>query len=255
MFNGSTPEWESIMNKRIIAAIGVAVPLSIGPALAADLAVRRAAPEAVYTPAPAFTWSGFYVGGNIGGAWSNLTGVDTTAAGGLLGAAGTSVTDNGSGFAGGLQAGYNWQFSNWVLGVQGDISWTGINATAASPVLGTTFVNYKSDWAASVTGRLGYAWGPTLLYGKGGAAWVHNKYAVTDATIPLNATASETRSGWTAGVGIEHMFWQKWSAFLEYDYMGFGTRSVTATDPVLGPGTADVKQNLQLLKVGVNYHF
>lgn len=230
-------------------ALLAATTLGIGAAAASDLPVRKAPRTApMYSPAPVYNWTGFYVGGHIGGAWSNADISDPAVPGPTLG-------NDGSGFLGGAQLGFNWQTGNWVFGIQGDMSWTGIDASASDPTVTTTTFNYKSDWLATVTGRVGYAWNNWLLYGKGGGAWVHNKYNVTDPTVGLNATASDTRGGWTVGTGLEYGITANWTAFIEYDYIGLGTHTVTLTDPTFGNGQANIRQDIQIVKGGINYKF
>ena len=113
-------------------------------------------------------------------------------------------------------------------------------------------------WFGTLTGRLGYSVLPQgLLYLKGGVAWVHddhNEYVV--ATNAITGSANVTRLGWTAGVGWEFMFAPSWSAFVEYNYLGFDTRTVSFT-AVSGPGPFqfDIRQNVQSAIVGVNYRF
>jgi outer membrane immunogenic protein len=95
------------------------------------------------------------------------------------------------------------------------------------------------------------------VYGKGGAAWAGDRYSTTGTFLgaPFDFEGLETRFGWTAGAGIEWAFTNNWSLKLEYDYYGFGTRSVTFIDNVSGTiGPLDVKQNIQVILLGVNFH-
>lgn len=231
----------------LVVALLAATTLGVGAAAASDLPVRRA-PAPMYSPAPVYNWTGFYVGGHIGGAWSNADLSD------LAGPAWMSV--NGSGFLGGGQLGYNWQAGNWVFGIQGDMSWTSIDASAIDPDNATGTFNNKVDWLATVTGRIGYAWNNVLWYGKGGAAWVHNEYSYTDTAIAgNNATGSDTRAGWTLGTGLEYGFTPNWTAFIEYDYIGLGTHTATLTGVGGGSHQVDVRQDIQIVKGGINYKF
>ena len=91
-----------------------------------------------------------------------------------------------------------------------------------------------TDLLTSVTARVGYAWNNWLLYGKGGAAWASDRYSAFDALATYDFEGLETRFGWTAGAGVEWAFSDIWSVKLEYDYYGFGTRSVTFIDNVSG---------------------
>ena len=112
-----------------------------------------------------------------------------------------------------------------------------------------------------------------MVYAKGGAAWAHDTYqfngqvdrrlreivarSVRNATIvtPFNFGASETRVGWTVGAGVEWAVWDNWSVKLEYDYLDFGSRTVTFNDPVFGAATINVSQRISEVKLGVNYRF
>jgi outer membrane immunogenic protein len=116
---------------------------------------------------------------------------------------------------------------------------------------------------ASVTGRLGYAWDRFLLYVRGGGAWERDNYASTvppivgAAVVPgFTITGSETRSGWTIGVGGEYAFTNFLSGFIEYDYYNFGTRAVNFTNPII-PGTVafDIRERKSVIKGGLNFRF
>jgi outer membrane immunogenic protein len=112
-----------------------------------------------------------------------------------------------------------------------------------------------TDLLTSATARVGYAWDRWLPYVKGGAAWAGDRYSVFDAAQTYDAEGLETRFGWTAGAGIEWAFWDNWSVKLEYDYYGFGTRSVTFIDNITGTvGPMEINQNIQVVKLGLNFH-
>jgi outer membrane immunogenic protein len=121
-------------------------------------------------------------------------------------------------------------------------------------VLGITGTAHaQTDWIASATGR---RW---LLYAKGGAAWAGDKYSAFIPVFNEQLEASETRTGWTVGGGIEWAFWSNWSAKAEYDYYDFGTRTITLTGtfagtPIQVPGV-NVRQRISVGKFGINYRF
>ena len=125
---------------------------------------------------------------------------------------------------------------------------------------GKTF-HAQTNWIASGAVRVGYAWDRWLVYAKGGPAWAGDKYSVLgtfDGEIFTNLQGSETRSGWTLGGGVEWAFWQNWSADLDYAYYAFGSRSLALSGFVGGEGgslPATIKQNVQTVTLGVNYHF
>ena len=158
------------------------------------------------------------------------------------------------------QLGCDYQFaSNWVVGFEGAASGGNIGSSigVATPGLPGDSATYreKTDLLTSVTARVGYAWNNWLFYGKGGAAWASDRYSAFDALATYDFEGLETRFGWTAGAGVEWAFWNDWSVKLEYDYYGFGTRGVTFIDNVSGTvGPLDIKQNIQIVKLGVNLH-
>src|SRR6266849_6239361 len=203
---------EDRMKKLLLAGLAVTA-LFGGSAGAADLA--RPAPPVYVPPHPViayFTWTGCYVGANVGGLWANTNWNDQ-----FLGSFGSNTA---SGAVGGLQAGCNYQVGGWVFGLQGDYDWTNANSNIANPFAVAGFVltdQSQIKSLASVTGRAGYAWDRFLGYVKGGGAWVQGNYNVQVGGINV-ATASATQSGWTVGVGGEYAFLNWLTGFIEYDY-------------------------------------
>ena len=249
------------MKKLAFATFGL-VALVATPATAADLArpVVKAPPPPVYV----FSWTGCYVGGNIGGAWVNkdfsLNSVSTpfgviTPAFGPVGLGGHTA----SSFIGGVQAGCNYQVpgSGFVFGIQGDYDWLKADGSHVDPILALTTLQSNAKSLASVTGRVGYAWDRFLGYVKGGGAWERDEYTwfvTADPTIALSA--SETRSGWTVGIGAEYAFTNWITGFVEYDYYDFGTRTVDF--PVFAAPLSvnlDIKERKSVVKVGLNFLF
>jgi outer membrane immunogenic protein len=242
-----------------IALVG-AIGLSLGSgqiASAADLPVK--APQMVAAPVP-FSWTGFYVGGHIGTGWGDVTAFDPTDG---------SVSGSGtvSGILGGIQAGYNYQINWLVLGIEGDFSFANVNGTGSGGFVsfGGGSGTVKYDWFSTLTGRIGGTVDHALLYAKGGAAWAHAKYSaggcafvetLADGEVnPCeNFTGSQTVFGWTLGAGVEYAFTRNWSGKLEYDYMDFGTKSITVSDPDESV-SANLQQRIHAVKVGVNYRF
>jgi outer membrane immunogenic protein len=277
--------------KKFLLATAAVIAAFAAPAQAADLA--RPAPP-VYAPPPpivaVFTWTGCYVGANGGGLWSTTDWTDNF---GFFGPIGTDFGNNtASGGLGGLQVGCNYQAGNWVFGIQGDYDWASAtsNGTAVTfPFLaaaGAPFTtlndNTKIDSLASVTGRVGYAWGRFLGYVKGGGAWVKDEYTLqaTFLAVPGIAFAgtgtlgsfSTTRGGWTVGIGGEYAILDWLTGFVEYDYYGFTSQSqnfacvagtVACTVPaglplagtVVGTLPINVTQHINVFKVGVNLKF
>jgi len=158
------------MKKFLLGTVALIALGATVPALAADLAARpytKAAP-AVY--APIYNWTGFYIGGHVGGAFNGDNNF-----GGL-----TTGNNNDGRFLGGVQAGYDYQFApNWVLGVEGQYSWLGSNNNGIIFPGGFIYTNNQRA-LASVTGRVGYTWGPALLYVKGGYAFSDNNESLVN---------------------------------------------------------------------------
>jgi outer membrane immunogenic protein len=243
------------MKKSILGLVGIAT-LIAGPAMAADMGV----PLLKAPPAPvavAFSWTGFYLGGNLGAGWSNGNVTDT-----LFGV-NWSANNNTATFVGGGQVGFNYQFNSIVIGVEGDFDWFANNNNSATvSAFGTTVTGSNNGrWVTTLTGRLGYAWDHLLLYGKGGGAWVgSNNIAVTNvatgASVAFNN--NNTNTGWTAGAGIEWAFANNWTARVEYDYVGLNDISLTvpAGFPVVaGDVFTTHNRNIQMVTVGINYLF
>ena len=136
---------------------------------------------------------------------------------------------------GGVQGGFDYQFApNWVLGAEAQYSWLGGgNNNGVLFPAGTLVTGSNNNQLGSVTGRLGYTWGPALLYGKGGYAWRDsNNIGVTIAGVPQPFTTTGNRKdGYTVGAGLEYMFAPNWSAKAEYQYYNFGSTTFTAGPP------------------------
>jgi outer membrane immunogenic protein len=218
--------------RKLVAGILTVAGLALGAqaAIAADMnrAVRKAPAPAVVA---AYNWSGFYLGGHLGYAWSSDKVTDTN---------GTSLYPDPDGFLGGVQAGYNWQFDRWVLGIEGDWSWSDADGSATDNTL--VVLEGKHKWYATLTGRAGYAWDNWLWYVKGGAAWADTEYSIVSMI-----GGDYTRSGWTVGGGVEWGFAPQWSTKLEYNYLDFGKE-----DYFEG---LDGDTQVHLVKLGVNYRF
>jgi outer membrane immunogenic protein len=246
------------MKKLFLAGIA-AVALHNASAIAADMPVKAPA----YRAAAPYSWTGCYVGGSAGGLWGQNSFRDEP-----LGINGFSIEDrNRDGFLGGGQIGCDYQApSNWLIGIQGDFSWTSSHErdSISPPPFFNETVDSKIDWFASATARLGYASGPWLIYGKGGAAWVRNKLHDVGGVLftGFDYSGHATLSGWTLGGGFEYAFAPNWSMSLEYDYYDFGTKTVTlsGTSSAFGVTTPStepfsIKQNFSVVKVGLNYRF
>jgi outer membrane immunogenic protein len=254
------------MRKLLLTTTTLVAFAAVGSAGAADLPVK--APPMVATPV-AYNWTGIYFGGNFGGGWSEL---DVSAVTEFPGTTsfppGTQFTRrNGSGPLGGVQGGFNWQFNNFVIGVEGDYTWSNITGSETTrslvnPAITETTTGTVTDIALA-TGRLGYAWNNWLLYIKGGGAWSRghsSSNTFNGAGVIVDSTASSaTRSGWTIGGGVEWGFWNNWSAKIEYNHIDFGSEQTTSVG-TFGPitGTTALRnssETIDIVKFGLNYRF
>jgi outer membrane immunogenic protein len=223
------------------------------PAMSADLRLPVKAPPPV---AEAWSWTGCFAGGHIGGLWDNEKWINLTPGGDFFGESLGEHTV--SGLIGGGQAGCDYQFAGpFVIGVQGDVGFT--DASGANASVHETGVAYHSrvENLASVTGRFGYGFDRFLGYVRGGAAWERDNYWATQTMLGLPYTARDTRSGWTIGVGGEYAFTNFLSAFVEYNYYNFGSSQIPLTPlvPGLRPGLVDIRENAGVVRAGVNLRF
>jgi outer membrane immunogenic protein len=249
--------------RKFLLATTCAIGVGATPGFAADLPARMPVKAPVAAPIPYFTWTGCYLGGHVGGGWGRKDFADDFFTPASILADASSPTAATSGWLAGGQVGCDYQFAkNWVVGVEGSGSWANIKGSSDPFFAGKAVFNAKTRWMATATGRLGYAFDHWLIYAKGGAAWAGDKYEVvgTFETVPFNYAGSETRTGWTIGAGVEWALWQNWSAKLEYAYYDFGTRSLGLIDPgsvgaLSGPDPSSVKQRIQTVTFGINYHF
>jgi outer membrane immunogenic protein len=212
------------------------------PAYAADLPLK--APPAP-PPPPVFNWSGFYVGANIGGAFTRDSITDNLT--------GASLSTNNSGFIGGGQLGFNYQVNSWVFGVEWDIDGTTLGRTGPGVTtgIGVLQAHTGTDWISTLTGRVGYAADRWLLYAKGGGAWAQDSATITNLTTGASVGASQTASGWTVGGGIEWAFAPQWSAKLEYDFVRLDNFNFN-TFPT---DSLTFNRDINMVTAGVNYRF
>ena len=251
---------ETLIASVAFVALGTAV------AGAADLAAKAPPPP----PVPVFSWTGFYVGANIGGAWTNNRFTDTL----LL----TNFNNNNNGvFIGGGQVGGNYQIVSFVIGGVWDFDWASNNnsAVVVIPGVGNVVVTSNNRLITTVAARFGWAIDRWLVYGKAGGGWVgnnNNNLTVTNLTTGVSFSCGGARApfttftncgnnnagGWLVGAGFEYAFTNNWTVKFEYDYLGLGSRTffIPATAPLLAGDTfTSNNRNVQIVKVGVNYLF
>jgi outer membrane immunogenic protein len=251
------------MRKLLFANAAVLAVIVAGPAVAADMPLEAATPFAAR-----FNWTSCYLGGHLGGGFArkDLTDPVRLVQDSFLGAGSTNgittVSPSPSGVVIGGQIGCDYQFaSSWVIGIEGAVSGSTMkNSRTVGLPLGnpdTAVVKASTDFLPSVTVRLGYAIDNVLVYGKGGVALAGDRFNVTGsfAGTPFAFEGLDSRLGWTVGGGVDWAFSRHWSANIEYDYYQFGHGGVLMSDPINAfAGIVDVKQSVQVVKVGLNFH-
>jgi outer membrane immunogenic protein len=277
------------MKKLMMTTLALIAFGAIAPAQAADMPVK-----AMPVKAPGvipYSWTGWYAGVNGGYSWgkSNTDVTFATFPGGvpIVPPAGsiTNASTKLNGAIAGIQGGYNWQNGQWVVGIEGDIQWSGQRgssdflcaATIAGGVClpGSTFLpagatgttlslDQKLQWFGTLRGRAGWTVTPTwLLYVTGGLAVGGIK---TDGTLSgfnpnggavvATGSSSTTKAGWTVGAGLEGVISGKWTGKIEYLYVDYGTVNGTFTDPGAGiqaSFSSHVTDNV--VRAGLNYHY
>jgi outer membrane immunogenic protein len=256
-------------------------------ALAADVLPQvTPVPPPAYAPVPSLVqnWGGFYVGINGGygfgsSNWSDINNPGNSLIGGTT-PPGTSTGDfRISGPLAGATIGLNYQIDSFVLGVESDFEWSGIqgsvtpangfcNLIVSASAVGST-CETKADWLGTARLRLGYVFDRVLVYGTGGAAFGNVHAGLTGSGLAGFAPAGGSFQnnavfGWTAGAGVEVAFLEGWTAKLEYLYLDLGsaTCNIQATcgiDSITFTGTTPandtVKFNTSVVRIGVNYRF
>jgi outer membrane immunogenic protein len=242
--------------KRILIAGALALATA-APAFAADLPPAAPPPPrapVAYVPAPVFSWTGFYVGLNAGGAFGDSSW--TTPAGSV-----GSFSTLGALFGG--QLGGNYQIGQFVIGAEGDFDWQNLRGASAAGVCAPAIIGgcaVASNWIATIRGRAGFAADRALFYVTGGGAFANVKPST--AALPYGGG---TEAGWTAGGGIEYAFTDNWTAKVEYLYVSLqsatcsagacsvGNAALPGGFPGVAPATVSFNENI--VRAGVNYKF
>jgi len=258
----------------LVGGAGIALA-AIAPAHAADLGapVYKPPPPAA-APVPVFSWTGCYIGANIGGKWAQTSGSVVIPA--VTGASSFILdADHASSFIGGGQVGCDYQAGAVVFGIAGDGDgqhWT-TTRTVFAPALdlfvpGDSF-QLSSRWEASLRGRIGYAFDRVLLYATGGVAWTNVKLetdfiAATRGNLAFQATVvseSKTLTGATVGGGIEFSFWDNLSLGLEGRFTWYGNHTFSSgllvedNGTVFSPVTTTVKLHTAEILGTLNWRF
>jgi outer membrane immunogenic protein len=214
-----------------LAIVGV-----VTSATAADLPARMPVKAPVAAPAPAFSWTGFYIGVQGGGAWidhKQQSTINGTGFCGLAPSAFDCTVDKFGGAFGGL-AGYNFQSGQAVFGVEVDGTWLSVKGTTvyanAPLILDPLTINAKVEWLATIRGRIGLAMSTTLFYVTGGVAFGGVKAGWSDGPGTTGIQIDKTKTGWVAGGGIEYAVAPNWLVRIEglYHDLGKDTETVLA---------------------------
>jgi outer membrane immunogenic protein len=238
--------------KKLLLGLVAAAALTSAPALAADMPLK--APPVP----PVLNWSGFYIGGNLGGGWASAdwkNNFDSLCPGNAAFAvASCDFPSNSTSFIGGGQLGARWQIGTWVVGLEGTADYAKFNSVglessyAAAGILPS--VEYQNDANKlsnlyTVTGQVGLAWDRTLWYAKGGLA-LSSLNRSTQTVVPpvapfpliYNTSDSQSASGWTIGTGAEYRpaFWSNVSIGLEYDFIHLAANGVSTCASLNNPG-------------------
>jgi outer membrane immunogenic protein len=278
--------------KKFLLGSAALVAMLAGPAMAADMPVRAPVLKAPPPIMAAYSWTGCYIGGNVGWAHERdklstvvpaTSNMNATAIAAITNAG--RATISGDGVTGGGQAGCNWQNGSFVLGVEGDINFLDAKASrntgnVLEPVSGRivrSIDDVSKDWFATIRGRAGFAFDRVLVYATGGAAIAQFKitkdfaWDFADGCPVVNVLndchvggRNGTQTGWVAGGGVEWALSGNWSIKGEYLHADFGNQSYTTlnrgalfpqTGPVSQPAIHNVKATLDIARAGLNYRF
>jgi outer membrane immunogenic protein len=226
-----------------VTALAIFSMATLSMTSTAEAQSRRTRAEVVRDP-PVHQWTGFYVGGNIGYGVAGLT--DN---------APLAVTTNMTGIIGGVQAGYNYQISSVVFGIEADIQASGQGTTYSRnlPIVGDLTVNHKIPYFGTVRGKLGYAFDCGCVMAYGTLGWAYGAYQPSVTAFGITLSGDYTRSALAVGAGVEWMVARNWSAKLEALYLDTGDIGSATSFPVLGQVHMRVRD--AVTRIGLNYHF
>ncbi len=248
--------FRSLILRSVIAALFS--PL-LTPAFAADLALKYRRPPP--PPIAPFSWTGLYFGTNGGWGWGRLNTSNQDDD--------TFALNTSGGIVGGT-VGFNYQWTWFVFGFEGDLDWSGMRWSETSPVVegaflgvaptGTVTSTYKNNVLSTFAARFGVASDHTLFFAKFGGAWTREQFDFNGSDPALGVVTgsnSFSRLGWMVGAGVEYAITNNLTLKAEYNYINFGSQSdtLTVTSSVFGSETATInsKLTMNVVKVGVNW--
>jgi outer membrane immunogenic protein len=239
------------VNRNFCALLGSFTLLAtVLPVSAADLPVK--APVMREAAALPFSWAGFYIGGHVGYGWgrSTIHDLDDFCLG-----AGTcptpSVGYRFNGALGGVQAGYNWQSGNLVIGAEADVSFAGMKHTSTFRPPGPALLTTEVDWFGTGRLRLGYAFGGSMLYATGGVAFVDIENRMQSGNSV--AATSGVKWGWTVGGGWEHALASNW--IVRAEYLLIEVEKTKAAVPPPATGRFEWDNHVHVARIGLSYRF
>ena len=265
------------MKKSIVGL--VAIGALTAPAMGADLGPpvpMKASPAPI---APGFSWTGFYIGANLGGSWANVP--ESFNVPPVFGAT-FNLTNKATSTSiiGGGQVGYNYQINFLVLGVEADFDdrrnkndfscfvTSAVSATGCTNVPPSLLTLHdEQNWLGTVRGRLGVAFDHLLLYGTGGLAYGNVKHSLIENQVGfpgaiLTVSDNATRTGWAAGVGAEWAINDNWSLGVEYLHVDLGSTTLNTPSPpvMLGgvtffPSNATFTDRSDIVRARIDYRF
>jgi outer membrane immunogenic protein len=217
-----------MIRKLLVSAAALAA--MTGGALAADLPNTKGPPMFAPPPPPVFSWTGVYIGGQVGYKWGQTSWSAITEPGGAFIAGEPTYSDQG--VVGGGHIGYNYQISQFVIGLEGDVDGSSYSGSGLST--GGGFANTtRSDIDASIRARAGIAWDRVLFYVTGGGAYGAFRNTLQFPPGTFFSGADFGRIGWTGGGGVEYAVDPNWSVRVEYRYTDYGSYNFAAT-PFVG---------------------
>lgn len=212
-----------------LALVAIAGLLSSTAVSAADLAIAPQLNTAVYSPARAFDWSGFYAGANFGYGWGEMT---STA---------TGATENLQGILGGVQAGYNYDFGGFVLGLEGDFQ---LSDVKYSQTVGVNSASLAIDAFGSVRARAGLPIDRFMPFVTGGLGVANGKIRTDNGGVI--SEGNQTFVGWTVGAGLEYAVTDNVTVKAEYLYADYGNANLAGID---------IRAKSNTVRAGVNFKF
>jgi len=247
MVNPTKIEGHAKMRLRL-AILGASVAFTAGLNATAALADGYR-PRAAYAVAPIMNWTGFYIGGNVGGAWSEVDWSN-------ISLTGERFDNSASGFIGGGQIGYNQQVGNIVLGVEATLSGADLNKDFHSILNPAVTFNAEVHTIATVTGRFGVASDQWLFYGKAGWAGAQVEASGRNTALLDSFSFDDWRNGWTVGLGLEYKVARNVSFGVEYSFIELNSETDTGFTRLAIPvSLRDHDLQIQSVTARLNFQF